>query len=1316
MSAAVRRIFVEKRQGLDVEAKGLFFDLKENLGVSGLEGVKVLNRYHISGITDEEYARARSYVFAEPPVDRVYDEELQIGPGERAFAVEYLPGQFDQRADSAAQCVQILTQKERPLVTSATVYVLQGNISDEDFGRVKNYCINPIESREASLEKPHSLEMEAEVPGDVPVIDGFIDMAADKLPGLAGELDLAMDEDDLAFCQEYFRDKEKRDPTITEIRVLDTYWSDHCRHTTFYTAIDELHIEEAPLNSPLQEAYQEYLRSRHFVHGNEEGEKPICLMDIALIAMKEMKKKGMLPDLDESEEVNASSISVEIEVDGKKEEWLVMFKNETHNHPTEIEPFGGAATCLGGAIRDPLSGRSYVYHAMRVTGSGDPRARVEDTLPGKLPQRKITTGAAEGFSSYGNQIGLATGQVSEVYDEGFIAKRMEIGAVIGAAPRKNVVRKSPAPGDAVILVGGRTGRDGCGGATGSSKEHTLESLTTRGAEVQKGNPPTERKLQRLFRDPRASRLIKRCNDFGAGGVSVAIGELTDGVEVDLDTVPKKYEGLDGTELAISESQERMAVVVASQDVDAFIGLAGEENLEATVVARVTDKHRLKMFWRGKAIVDIDRDFLNSSGVQKHTRTAVAAPRPEENYFNSTPKEVSGKLPHIKEAWLANLRDLNVCSQKGLVERFDSTIGAASMLLPFGGKHQATPAEGMISRLPVLHGETYTATIMTHGYNPALSRWSPFHGALYAVVEAVAKVVALGGDYRGVRLTLQEYFEKLKDNPFRWGKPFSALLGAYLAQKRLGIPAIGGKDSMSGTFMNLDVPPTVVAFAVNTVDSRRVVSPEFKRAGSKVVLLPAPRDENELPCFKTLEKNFTAVYEAISSGAVLATHTVRNGGIAAAVSKMAFGNGIGMAFNGSTGAKQLFEPAYGSIILEIDEEADPGRLLGPAEHLLLGHTVEQASISTGGVEIPLQEAFRAWESPLENIFPTRAEPLPAAPPKTSYEGRSTLRPRAWAGPGSDAGPGANAGSRTEAESGTEGGSGTEARAVDSETATGESAGRSTGAGPGAGPARPRIFIPVFPGTNCEYDTVRAFQKAGGLPETLVIKNLTPADVESSIAAIAAAIDRSQVIMIPGGFSAGDEPDGSGKFIAVMFRNPRIKEAVMKLLEERDGLILGICNGFQALIKLGLVPYGEFREPTETSPTITYNSIGRHVSQMVVTRVASTLSPWFSNVQAGDLYTLAVSHGEGRFVAAEEEIEVLFQKGQVATQYADLDGNPARETAFNPNGSMAAVEGITSPDGRILGKMAHSERIGDRVSVNIPGQKDQRLFEAGVAYFR
>jgi len=1266
-SQAVKRIYVEKKTCYDIEAQGLYSDLSENLGIEGLEGIRVVNRYDISGLTDEEYAKSRFIIFAEPPLDLVFDEHLEILTEDLVFAMEYLPGQYDQRADSAAQCVQILTQKERPNIASAKVIVLKGLLLESDFQKIKDYCINPVESREASLEKPESLEFEPVIPPDVEIIYRFIEKTPVALRAFFQETGLAMSYEDLVFCQSYFRETEKRNPTITEIRVIDTYWSDHCRHTTFNTQIEEVSIETGNFAHPLTIAYQEYLMSRKYVYGENTTNRDVCLMDIAVIGVKELKKRGLLADLDESDEINACSIVVNADINGQTEEWLVMFKNETHNHPTEIEPFGGAATCLGGAIRDPLSGRTYVYQAMRVTGSGDPRAKLEDTLSGKLPQRKITRGAASGYSSYGNQIGIATGQVTEVYHEGFVAKRMEIGAVIAAAPRKNVVRKVPVPGDVVVLVGGRTGRDGCGGATGSSKEHTCESLRTCGAEVQKGNPPTERKIQRLFRNANVSTLIKRCNDFGAGGVAVAIGELTEGLEINLDSVPKKYDGLDGTELAISESQERMAVVISAKDLGAFVRYAQEENLEATLVAKVSDNPRLKMLWRGKAIVDVSREFLDTNGIKQKTKVQVKLPKADRNYFKSLPQKVEQKLamgtedvPRIKEAWLLNLADLNVCSQKGLVERFDSSIGMSSVLMPLGGKYQTTPAEGMVAKIPVLSGETNTATMMTYGYNPQLAVWSPFHGALYAVVDAVTKIVALGGDYRQVRLTLQEYFEKLGTDPEKWGKPFSALLGAFYAQKKLGIPAIGGKDSMSGTFMDLNVPPTLVAFAVNVTSTDKVMSQEFKKIGSQVVLVSAKRDEHEVPNFEQLINNFNKINELIQAGKVLATHTVRMGGLAATLSKMSFGNRIGIVINDQADIKSLFTVNYGSIVLEIGELVNLEGVFGEVEYQLLGLTQEKPVITVNGVDIELDVALQAWEKPLEKIFPTQTEKV-ADPVVVSYDLRNTHKPSSKV-------------------------------------------------------AKPRIFIPVFPGTNCEYDSAKAFEKAGGLVETLVIRNLTATDVEQSIQEMVKKIEQAQIIMLPGGFSAGDEPDGSGKFIATMFRNPRISEAVLALLNQRDGLILGVCNGFQALIKLGLVPFGEIRDLTEDSPTLTYNKIGRHISCMVQTKVVSTLSPWFSGVDLGEVHTVPISHGEGRFVASNEVIRSLITNGQIATQYVDLDGNTSNDIIYSPNGSYEAIEGITSPDGRILGKMAHSERTGKGVAINVPGNQYQPIFTGGVNYFR
>ena len=1251
----VRRIYVEKKPGFDGEALALQQDLRENAGLESLERLRLINRYDVAGLSDEEYALAKEMVFAEPPADLVFDEVIDLGSDARAFAVEYLPGQYDQRADWAAQCIQVITQKDRPTVASARLIVLYGDISDTQLAAVKAYCINPVEARDAAMAKPETLDLSAPVPPDVTVMEGFAKLDRAGREALIAEFGLAMSEADLEFCQKYFQETEQRDPSLTEIRVIDTYWSDHCRHTTFLTAVDQVEIAAGRFAAPVADAYEAYRALRRKLYGDRP--KEMCLMDLAVIGMKALKQAGKLDDLEESEENNACSIVVNADVDGRTEEWLVMFKNETHNHPTEIEPFGGAATCLGGAIRDPLSGRSYVYQAMRVTGSADPRQRLEDTLPGKLPQRKITTGAATGYSSYGNQIGLATGQVAEIYHPGYVAKRMEIGAVIAAAPRANVIRLSPAPGDAVILVGGRTGRDGCGGATGSSKVHTEESLVSCGAEVQKGNALTERKIQRLFRNAEVSCLIKKCNDFGAGGVSVAIGELADGLDIDLDAVPKKYEGLDGTELAISESQERMAVVVAAGDVKKFIEMAAVENLEATLVAMVSDTRRLRMKWRGKSIVDISRDFLDTNGVRQHASVYVQAPDESKPYFGQ-----SAPVGDLTEAWLKNLADLNVCSQRGLVERFDSTVGASTILMPFGGRFQATPAEGMAAKLPVLKGETETATLMAYGYNPYLAEWSPFHGAVYAVTEAVAKIVAMGGNPARVRLTLQEYFEKLGKDEVRWGKPFSAVMGALLAQLKLGVAAIGGKDSMSGSFNELSVPPTLVAFAVAPVEAGRVISPEFKQPDNLVVLAPLIRDAADMPDFDAVNNIFGRVAALISEGKIRSARTVRLGGVAAAISVMAFGNRIGFEFAPEVERDLLFRPDHGSLVLEMAPGADPAETLAGLKYLVLGHTRKVPSISFGGAEIGLAVAQQAWEKPLEKVFSTSLEQGGEVVPFCPFPGAVAARK------------------------------------------------------PKGSFAKPRVIIPVFPGTNCEYDSAKAFADAGGKPETLIVRNLSARDIEASVAALTGAIDKSQILMLPGGFSAGDEPDGSGKFIAALFHNPRLSAAVMRLLKERDGLILGICNGFQALIKLGLLPYGEIAPLTADSPTLTFNRIGRHMSRMVETRVASNLSPWLSFTQPGDIHTLALSHGEGRLVASPEHLKRWMSQGQIATQYVNPDGNPSMDIADNPNGAVWAIEGLTSQDGRIFGKMGHSERRGRYVAVNVPGEKDQKLFAAGIQYFR
>ena len=1258
---SVRRIFVEKRQGFfDIPAQQLCDDLTETFRLTDLKAVRIINRYDIEGLSDEEYEKVKSVVFAEPPVDVVYEEKLPHFSNSRMFAMEYLPGQYDVTADSAAQCVQLVTAKERPVIRTARVIVIVGDVDRETFEKIKAYLINKVESREASLEKPASLAMKMEPPADVAILEDFNTLDDAGLQAFMDKMGFAMSFEDLKFCQEYFRDTEHRAPTVTELRVIDTYWSDHCRHTTFTTAIDMVDIEDGYFSPSITRAYNQYLKDRENVYGGATI-RDVTLMDLAVIGMKELRKEGLLEDLDKSEEINACSIQIKADIGGKEEDWLVMFKNETHNHPTEIEPFGGAATCLGGAIRDPLSGRSYVYQAMRVTGAADPRRPFSETLPGKLPQKKITLGAAAGYSSYGNQIGLATGQVREVYHEGYMAKRMEIGAVIAAAPKENVVRERPAAGDIIVLVGGRTGRDGCGGATGSSKEHTEESLTTCGAEVQKGNPPTERKIQRLFRNPEVSRMIKRCNDFGAGGVAVAIGELADGLVIDLDAVKKKYKGLDGTELAISESQERMAVVLDPKDVEAFQKFSDDENLEATPVAVVTEKPRLIMKWRGNEIVQMNRAFLDTNGVRQHVTAVIAQPDTAKRYLAEVPAAVKACGSDAKAAWLTNLQDLNVCSQKGLAERFDSTIGGNTVLMPFGGKTQLTPAEGMVAKLPVLGAETTTATAMTFGLNPAFTEWSPFHGALYSVVEAAAKMVALGGDAAKIRLTFQEYFESLGKDPEKWGNPFAALIGALWAQHELGIAAIGGKDSMSGTFEHIHVPPTLAAFAVDVMKADRAVSPEFKQAGSRVYVVPAEKDEQDLPVFPKLRANFEKIRQLTAAGKVRAAQSIGVGGIAAAVTKMALGNRIGFAFAKEMTEEQLYCADYGTIVLELADDVDVSAALAETGAYELGQTTAEQEIRVNGIAVSIKEAEKAYTTPLEKIFPTQTKKV---------KGEVSYAPY------------------------TKGNGITAATKI----------------------ARPHVIIPVFPGTNCEYDSARAWERAGATVETIVVRNLTPTAVEETVEALVNGIKRSQIIMLPGGFSGGDEPDGSGKFIAAMFRNPRIKEEVMALLQKRDGLMLGICNGFQALIKLGLVPYGEIRDLSENSPTLTHNTIGRHASCMVDTRVISNLSPWFNNVKVGDVHTIAISHGEGRFVADAETVKRLQENGQIATQYVDAAGNPSLDIPFNPNGSVDAIEGITSPDGRVLGKMGHSERIGEDVAKNVPGSKDQQLFEAGVRYYK
>ena len=1239
----VRRIFVEKRAGFDIPAQNLLEDFHETIGAKNLKSIRLFVRYDIEDLTDEDFLKVRDIVFREPNVDNFFEELPKEIDLKKTFAIEYLPGQFDQRADSAAQCVQLITGKERPTIHSAQVIFLDGEISDEDFQKIKSYTINAIESREADFSLPKTLKISAEVPADVEIISDFNNFSDDDLKNFLADRNFAMSFDDLKFCQKYFREKN-RPPTITELKVIDTYWSDHCRHTTFTTAIDEVTFEDGKYRGEFEKTFQEYMRDKGIVESEKSSAlvpQPSTLMDLGTIAAKILKRDGILKNLDESEEINACSIKISADVDGRQEDWLVMFKNETHNHPTEIEPFGGAATCLGGAIRDPLSGRSYVYQAMRVTGAADPRKKLSETLPGKLPQKKIVRGAAQGYSSYGNQIGLATGQVREIYHEGYLAKRMEIGAVIAAVPAENVIRQKPVAGDVVILLGGRTGRDGIGGATGSSKVHTAESLTKSGAEVQKGNAPTERKIQRLFRNPKVSKLIKRCNDFGAGGVAVAVGELAEGLKINLDAVRKKYDGLDGTELAISESQERMAVVLNRADVETFINFADAENLEAYEVAEVTDDEKLVMTWRGNEIVSVDRKFFDTNGVKQHVKVRVA----------SVEKYSSTKLSDdIKTAWLKNLQKLNVCSQKGLVERFDSTIGASTILMPFGGKNQLTPAEGMAAKIPV-DGETKTATVMTFGFDAKISEWSPYHGAIDAVTSSLAKLTAMGADFSKAYLSFQEYFERLEKVPEKWGKPFAALLGAFKAQKNFGVAAIGGKDSMSGTFENLHVPPTLVSFAVAACNADKTISPEFKNCGDKIYLVECPRDEFDIPDFRELKKKFAKVHEYINAGKIISAASIGVGGIAEVISKMAIGNDIGFKFTENV---KLFQKNYGGLILEAAAGVE-------LDFIELGETVSEQKIFVGDVEISLDEIKNIWAEPLEKIFPTKIERWKGGKIESNLHKAEFLRK-----------------SKIKL-------------------------------------AKPKIFIPVFPGTNCEYDSAKVWRKAGGEPKIFVIRNLTPQAVEESIEEMAREISTSQIIMLPGGFSGGDEPDGSGKFIAAMFRNPKIADEVMKLLKNRDGLILGICNGFQALIKLGLLPYGEIRELEKDSPTLTHNNLGRHVSQMVRTRITSNFSPWLAENSVGDIHTIAVSHGEGRFSANDAWLKKLSDAGQIATQYVDFNDEPTNNLPFNPNGSAWAIEGITSADGKIFGKMGHSERIGENVCKNIPGNKNQKLFEAGVNYF-
>ena len=1256
MKKNIFRLYVEKKDKFDVESLNLQKDLKFTLGIKDISRLKIVNVYDVEGLSLEELKKAKNTIFSDPVVDNVYEEELPF-KNKKVFVSEYLPGQYDQRADSSIQCVQILTGKSGVNIKTSKLYMLEGVEKDEDFKKIKDYCINDVDSREGNIDKPESLDLNFTNAKKVKVLKGFIDLKEKDLQEFLKHEGLAMDIEDLKYCQAYFK-KEHRDPTITEIKIIDTYWSDHCRHTTFNTEIKNVKIEETDLTAPIKDAYKDYLISREFTYKNRD-DKYQSLMDLATIGMKEALKRGMLQRLDKSEEINACSIKVEAEVNGEPEEWLIMFKNETHNHPTEIEPFGGAATCLGGAIRDPLSGRAYVYQAMRVTGSADPRGKIENTINGKLPQKKITTEAATGYSSYGNQIGVSTGFVDELYHDGYMAKRMEVGAVIGGVKASNVVRKKPEEGDIVILLGGKTGRDGCGGATGSSKEHTEESIVECSSEVQKGNAPTERKIQRFFRNEKVCKMIKRCNDFGAGGVSVAVGELTDGLYIDLDKVPKKYEGLDGTEIAISESQERMAIVIEGKNLKEFISLAEKENLEATKIADVTSNKTLEMYWRGEKIVDLNRDFLDSFGVKKEINVEVLSPEKENNYFIKS----QDKYKNIKEAWLKELSDLNVCSKKGMIERFDNTVGASTILMPFGGRYSLTPSEGMVAKIPVLNGETTTATIMSYGFNPHIAEWSPFHGAMYAVLESITKIVALGGDYKDTYLSFQEYFESLGEDKTKWGKPFAALLGALRVQKEFNAFAIGGKDSMSGTFKELNVPPTLMSFAVGVLDTNYSISQEFKEKNSKVVLLKVDKDDKYIPDFDMARKNFEVIHSLIKEGKVLSSYTVKAFGIVEAISKMTFGNKIGISFEDSEkwNIDKLLCPNYGSIILEVPKDMDLEKELKNSNWELIGNTIEDKIIKINNEIIKIDEALENWTKPLENIFPTRTEEIKENINTVKFEkdnkNNSIIKN-----------------------------------------------------------IKPKVFIPVFPGTNSEYDTEKAFMKAGGQVSSLVFRNNSIMDIEESIEAYAKEIRNSNILAIPGGFSAGDEPDGSGKFIATVFRNEKIKEEIMDLIKNRDGLIIGICNGFQALIKLGLIPYGEIRELNEKSPTLAQNKIGRHASKIVRTKVVSNLSPWFNNVKVGDVFSLPISHGEGRFMADEEMLKNLIKNGQVASQYVDLKGRATYDIEFNPNGSLYGVEALTSPDGRVLGKMAHSERIGKGLYKNIPGEKNQRIFEAGINYFK
>ena len=1249
----VKRVYVEKKPEFAVQAKELRHEVKSYLGIKTVKNVRVLIRYDVENLSDATFERACNGVFAEPPVDVLYREDFPREESDHIFSVEFLPGQFDQRADSAVQCVQFIKEDELPVIKTATTYVIEGEISEEEMEAIKAHCINPVDSRETGLEKPETLVTKFEEPADVKIFDGFKDMPEAELKELYSSLGLAMTFKDFQHIQNYFKGEEHRDPSMTEIRVLDTYWSDHCRHTTFSTELTEVSFGDGDYKKPMEDTYKEYLQTHSEIFKGRE-DKFVCLMDLALMAMRKLKKEGKLQDQEESDEINACSIVVPVEVDGVEEEWLVNFKNETHNHPTEIEPFGGAATCLGGAIRDPLSGRTYVYQAMRVTGAADPTVSVKETMKGKLPQKKLVRSAAHGYSSYGNQIGLATGLVKEIYHPDYVAKRMEIGAVMGAAPRRAVIRENSDPGDIIILLGGRTGRDGCGGATGSSKVHTEESIETCGAEVQKGNAPTERKIQRMFRREEVSKLIKKCNDFGAGGVSVAIGELADGLQINLDKVPKKYAGLDGTEIAISESQERMAVVVDPKDVDEFLGYAKEENLEAVKVAAVTEDPRLVLSWRGKEIVNISRAFLNTNGAHQETTVKVDIPSREDTILK---KQV--EVGDVKEKWLDTLKDLNVCSQKGLVEMFDGSIGAGSVFMPHGGKYQMTETQSMVAKLPVMHGKCDTVTMMSYGFDPYLSSWSPYHGAVYAVTESMAKIVACGGDYSKIRFTFQEYFRRMTEDPERWSQPFAALLGAYKAQIAYGLPSIGGKDSMSGTFEHIDVPPTLVSFAVDIAKEGDIITPELKKAGNKLVWMKIEKDEYELPVYEQVMDQYGKFADDIHNGKIVSAYALDRHGVIAAVSKMAFGNGMGVKIEHSMDARELFAPAFGDIVAEVPADK-VGEL--SISYTVIGEVTDDAKFAFGDTEITLKEAEDAWTGTLEQVFRTVSDEASDEKVESPlYDTKDIVIC-------------------------------------------------------GHKIAQPTVFIPVFPGTNCEYDSAKAFERAGAKVITKVFRNMDAADIVDSVNTFEKEIAKSQIIMFPGGFSAGDEPDGSAKFFATAFQNAKLKEAVEKLLNERDGLVLGICNGFQTLVKLGLVPYGEVVGQTPDSPTLTYNTIGRHISKMVYTKVVTNKSPWLKGAELGGVYTNPASHGEGRFVASEEWLDKLFANGQVATQYCDLDGNVSMDEEWNVNGSYRAIEGITSPDGRVLGKMAHSERRADSVAINIYGEQDMKIFESGVKYFK